>query len=64
MFCVSMFTETLGSKHLSEYYLKKRGNRGNIYGKFGVNFYITLLVLVGWEKLNKKTIPLIEIWKQ
>jgi hypothetical protein len=31
MFCVSMFTETLGSKHLSEYYLKKRGNRGNIY---------------------------------
>jgi hypothetical protein len=58
MFCVSMFTETLKSKHLSEYYLEKRWeNRGKIYEKFGINFYRKLLVLVGWEKLNKKANP-------
>ena len=31
MFCVSMFTETLKSKHLSKYYLEKKWeNRGKI----------------------------------
>ncbi len=58
MFCVLMFTETLKSEHLSEYYLEKKWEqRGKIYKKIGINFYRKLLVLVGWEKLNKKANP-------
>lgn len=57
MFCVSMFIEILESKRLSAYYLEKQGKRGNIYRKFWVNFYITLLVLIGREKINKKANP-------
>jgi hypothetical protein len=58
MFCVSMFTETLESKHLSEYCLEKKWeNRGKIHEKFAINFYIKLLVLVIWEELNKKANP-------
>ena len=58
MFCISMFMETLKSKHLSEYYLEKKWEkRGKLYEKFGINFYRKLLVFVGWEKLNKKANP-------
>ena len=58
MMCVLMFTETLKSKFNSSYYkIKDWENGGKIYENFGVNLFRKLLVLVGWEKLNKKSNP-------
>lgn len=58
MMCVLIFTETLKSKFNSDYYkIKDWENRGKIYENFGINVFRKLLVLVGWEKLNKKSNP-------
>ena len=58
MMCVLMFTETLKSNFVSNYYKQKDWeHRGEIYEKIGINIFRKLLVLVGWEKLNKKTNP-------
>ncbi|GGF16413.1 hypothetical protein GCM10011518_27290 [Flavobacterium limi] len=56
--CVLTFTETLKSKFNSGYYKTKDWeNKGKLYEKFGINLFRKLLVLVGWEKLNKKANP-------
>ncbi|CAM4255041.1 glycosyl-4,4'-diaponeurosporenoate acyltransferase CrtO family protein [Flavobacterium terrigena] len=58
MMCVFFFTETLKSELKSEYYLEKTWEKkGKIYEAFGVNLFRKLLVIVGWEKLNKKANP-------
>jgi hypothetical protein len=58
MMCVLMFTETLKSKFDSAYYKTKDWEKkGKIYESFGINIFRKLLVLVGWEKLNKKANP-------
>lgn len=58
MMCVLMFTETLKPKFDSGYYKTKDWeNKGKIYENFGINIFRKLLVLVGWEKLNKKSNP-------
>ncbi len=58
MMCVLMFTETLKSKCDSGYYKTKDWeNNGKIYEKFGIHLFRKMLVLIGWEKLNKKTNP-------
>jgi hypothetical protein len=52
------FTETLKSELTSSYYTTKPWERGGrIYELFGVNLFRKLLVLIGWEQLNKKTNP-------
>jgi hypothetical protein len=58
MMCVFFFTETLKSEFKSEYYLEKTWEKkGKIYEAFGINWFRKLLVIIGWEKLNKKANP-------
>lgn len=58
MMCVYTFTETLKSPFNASYFDdKKWENKGKIYELFGINSFRKLLVLIGWEKLNKKTNP-------
>lgn len=58
MMCVFFFTETLKSEFKSDYYLEKTWEKkGKIYEAFGINLFRKLLVIVGWEKLNKKANP-------
>lgn len=58
MMCVFFFTETLNSKFESDYYNEKHWERrGKIYEKLGINLFRKLLVVVGWEKLNKNANP-------
>ena len=58
MACVLTFTETLKSPLNATYFNQKTWEaRGKIYEALGINFFRKLLVLVGWEKLNKKTKP-------
>ena len=58
MTCVFMFTETLKSQFESDYYKEQNWEKsGKIYRSLGINLYRKLLVLVGWEKLNKKANP-------
>ncbi|MBE9584138.1 hypothetical protein IM792_06740 [Mucilaginibacter sp. JRF] len=52
------FTETLKSDLSSSYYNAKQWERGGkVYEQLGINFYRKLLVIIGWEKLNKKNNP-------
>jgi hypothetical protein len=58
MFCVLAFTEALKSPLTSSYYNEKGWEgRGKIYENLGINFFKKLLVLIGWERLNKKSNP-------
>lgn len=58
MMCVFFFTETLKSEFKSDYYLEKSWEKkGKIYEAFGINWFRKLLVIIGWEKLNKKANP-------
>lgn len=58
MMCISIFVEVLKSDFTSDYYKEKTWeHKGKIYEKFGINIFRKLLVLVGWEKLNKKANP-------
>lgn len=61
MGCVLTFTETLKSPLTSPYYKDKTWERrGKIYESLGINFFRKLLVLIGWEKLNKKSAPVVK----
>lgn len=58
MLCVMVFTEALKSPLVSTYYHEKAWEgKGKTYENLGVNFYRKLLVLTGWERLNKKANP-------
>lgn len=58
MMCVFQFTEALKSKFTSGYFAQQDWeHKGRIYEKLGVNVFRKLLVLIGWEKLNKKANP-------
>ncbi|MES2811296.1 MAG: hypothetical protein V4670_02395 [Bacteroidota bacterium] len=58
MMCVFAFTETLKANFTSGYYKEKVWeHKGKIYENLGINLFRKLLVLVGWEKLNKKANP-------
>lgn len=58
MTCALTFTETLKSPLNSSYFSEKSWEKkGKIYESLGINMYRTLLVKIGWEKLNKKSKP-------
>lgn len=58
MMSLLAFTKTVHPKLKSSYYTVKKWEReGEIYKLAGVNIFRKLLVWVGWEKLNKKTLP-------
>lgn len=58
MMCVFAYTQILKPKLNSVYYDEKDWeNSGKIYEKLAINLFRKLLVLVGWEKLNKKANP-------
>jgi hypothetical protein len=58
MMFVLMFTETLKSKGTADYYKEKKWEqKGKIYEQLGIHYFRKLLVMVGWEKLNKKANP-------
>lgn len=58
MMCVYSFTEALKSPLQSSYYNEKKWElRGKRYELLGVNFFRKLLVLIGWERMNKKANP-------
>ncbi len=58
MMCVFTFTETLKAEFTSSYYKEKKWEKnGKIYEYLGIHFFRKLLVVIGWEKLNKKTNP-------
>nr|WP_315484333.1 hypothetical protein [uncultured Undibacterium sp.] len=59
MMWVSAFVEVANSPMTSAYYNEKGWERkGKIYTYLGVNLFRKLLVLVGWEKLTRKTSPI------
>jgi hypothetical protein len=59
MIWVSAFTETLKSPLTSSYFNEKAWEqRGKIYEHLGVNFFRKSLVIVGWEKVIRKAIPI------
>ncbi len=59
MMFVLMFTETLKSTCTSDYFKDKNWEqKGKIYEQLGIHFFRKLLVIVGWEKLNKKENPI------
>ncbi len=58
MMYVFFFTETLKSEFKSAYYVEKIWEKkGKIYEAFGINLFRKFLVIIGWEKLNKKANP-------
>ncbi|MES2761082.1 MAG: hypothetical protein V4677_02705 [Bacteroidota bacterium] len=58
MMFVFKFTETLKAEYTSPYYKEKNWEKtGKIYEYLGINVFRKLLVLIGWEKLNKKANP-------
>lgn len=58
MMCVFSFTESLKSPFSSSYYEQKKWEeKGKVYELLGIHFFRKLLVLIGWEKLNKKANP-------
>lgn len=58
MMSLLAYTNTVKPKFKSTYYtIKKWEREGEIYKLAGVNIFRKLLVWVGWEKLNKKTLP-------
>lgn len=58
MMCVYLFTQTLKPAFKSTYYNEKKWEKkGKVYESLGVNIFRKLLVLIGWEKLNKKNNP-------
>ncbi|MFZ6820005.1 hypothetical protein [Undibacterium sp. Ji22W] len=59
MFWVSIFTETQTKELTSPYYTAKAWEReGKLYGYLGINLFRKMLVIIGWEKLNKKSNPI------
>lgn len=59
MFWVFIYMETQISELTSSYYTSKTWERkGQYYEYFGIHLFRKLLVLIGWEKLNKKSNPI------
>jgi len=59
MLFVTYFTDALKSQLASPYYDEKTWEkRGKVYENLGVNLFRKLLVLVGWEKVIRKTFPI------
>jgi hypothetical protein len=59
MFFVVFFTEALKSQFNSSYFDKKEWEQhGKIYERLGVNLFRKLLVLIGWEKVIRKSNPI------
>jgi hypothetical protein len=59
MIWVLAFVETLKSPLASAYYNEKKWEKkGKIYELIGINIFRKLLVLSGWEKLNRKSNPI------
>jgi amino acid permease len=58
MLFILPFSDTLKSPFTSSYYNEKGWERkGKIYKNLGINFFRKLLVLIGWEKLLRKSNP-------
>lgn len=58
MACVSMFVAALKSPFSSTYFDRKSWEKGGkVYEATGINVFRKLLVLIGWEKLSKKSKP-------
>lgn len=59
MFWVFIYMETQITELTSSYYTSKAWERkGRCYEYFGIHLFRKSLVLIGWEKLNKKTNPI------
>ncbi|TCD01201.1 glycosyl-4,4'-diaponeurosporenoate acyltransferase CrtO family protein [Pedobacter psychroterrae] len=59
MFFIVFFTRALKSPLTSTYFNEKSWERrGKIYEQLGVNFFRKLLVLIGWEKVIRKSFPI------
>ncbi len=59
MMCTSIFTEVLNSELSSSYYDSKNWEqKGKVYEKFGVTIFRKILVLIGWEKVIRKSTPI------
>ncbi|WP_276088297.1 hypothetical protein [Pedobacter sp. JY14-1] len=59
MGCVGFFSDAQQSDFNSPYFDEKKWERGGeIYEYLGVNVFRRLLVLVGWEKLTRKALPI------
>jgi hypothetical protein len=58
MMAILEFTKTFKPKLISTYYkVRKWEDEGKIYKWLGVNWFRKLMVLIGWEKLNKAANP-------
>lgn len=58
MMGMKYITQTFKPRLLSNYYdSKKWESKGAIYKWFGVNVFRKIMVLIGWEKLNKASNP-------
>ena len=59
MMWVSAFVEVANSPMTSAYYNEKEWERkGKIYEFIGINYFRKLLVLIGWEKVIRKSNPI------
>ena len=59
MMWVSAFVEALKSPLASTYYNEKGWEqKGKIYELIGINYFRKLLVLIGWEKVIRKSNPI------
>ena len=58
MMCVYFFTETLKAPLQTSFFREKQWEKkGKTYERLGINLFRKLLVMLGWEKLNKKDNP-------
>ena len=58
MMSVFFFTETLKAPLQNNYFRERTWEKkGKTYERLGINIFRKLLVLLGWEKLNKKDNP-------
>ncbi|MBR7799326.1 hypothetical protein [Undibacterium fentianense] len=58
MFWISIYVETQTKELNAPYYNAQDWERnGRIYENFGIHLFRQLLVIIGWEKLNKKSNP-------
>jgi hypothetical protein len=59
MLWVSAFVEALKSPLTSAYYHEKKWERkGRLYELIGINYFRKLLVLIGWEKVIRRSTPI------
>jgi hypothetical protein len=59
MFWISIYVETQTQELNSPYFAtRKWEKKGKVYEWVGINLFRQFLVLIGWEKLNKKSNPI------